>query len=83
MQPYPLVTDLQHFGEEEQQQVGPGLSVALWGQSQEVRYSLTAHTAKKTRQRRLRKRDLQKKTGAMEQPNNKRLRIIKITKLFS
>lgn len=27
--PYPLVTDLQHLGEEEQQQVGPGLSVAL------------------------------------------------------
>lgn len=29
IQPYPLVTDFQHFGEEEQQQVGPGLSVAF------------------------------------------------------
>lgn len=26
---YPFVADLQHLGEEEQQQVGPGLSVAF------------------------------------------------------
>lgn len=41
--PYPFIADLKHLGEEEQQQVGPGLSVAFWGQGQEVCYSLAAH----------------------------------------
>lgn len=43
--PYPLIADLQHLGEEKQQQVGPGLSVALRRQSQEVRHGLAADAA--------------------------------------
>lgn len=46
--PHPLIADLQHLGEEEQQQVGPGLSVALRRQSQEVRHGLAADAAADT-----------------------------------
>ena len=53
--PHPFVADLQHLGEEEQQQVGPGLSVALWGQGQEVRYRLAAHATTHTEEHEERK----------------------------
>lgn len=39
-----VITDLEHFGKEEQQQVSPGLTVTLWCQGQEIRHSITAHT---------------------------------------
>jgi len=43
---HPVITDLEHFGKEEQQEVSPGLAVALRRQGQEVSHSITAHANK-------------------------------------
>lgn len=42
---HPFIADLQHFGEEEEQQVSPGLAVTLRRQLEEIIHGITAHAA--------------------------------------
>lgn len=40
---HPVIANLQHFGEEEEQQVGPGLAVTLRRQREEISHGVAAH----------------------------------------